>query len=455
MKQKLAYKMLFPLLIIFILTLVVNMSTTARLQDIRSSSKELLMSDVQISEKVKNTLEQNVNDISKTLTTNGIISSFQLLMVIITILVTLFMIVKPLNKIKHQLDNMVNSIENNQGDLKSRISTNLKDEVGALVLGINLLLEQLNAIMIHIKEQSDNLDNSSENISSSVDNSIEKTNILFTNANILKEEIQTIADEIKAIYDNMVTLNKNNEKTSQLSTSCMEYAQNMKQRANSIDTIVQESKKQSENITSSLKVNLEKSLEESKNVNNINSLIDDILGITSQTNLLALNASIEAARAGEAGKGFAVVADEIRKLSDDSRNAVDGIQKISAVIIHSVNNLSDDANKLLDYLSDNVIKDYDKFADVSNQYLKDSHQIEEIMVNLNSSAANSLELSDNINEKLKTISDITDRESSKVIELSETIEEMVSDIDEIKEFASANEKVSTDLKGEISKFKGI
>ena len=399
MKQKLAYKMLFPLLIIFILTLVVNMSTTSRLQDIRSSSKELLMSNVQISEEVKNTLEQNIKDISKTLKTNGIISSCQLIMVIITILITLFMIVKPLNKIKHQLDNMVNSIENNQVDLKSRISTNLKDEVGALVLGINLLLEQLNAIMIHIKEQSDNLDNSSENISSSVDNSIEKTNILFTNANVLKEEIQTIADEIKAIYDNMGTLNKNNEKTSQLSNSCMEYAQNMKQRANSIDTIVQESKKQSEDITSSLKINLEKSLEESKNVNNINSLIDDILGITSQTNLLALNASIEAARAGEAGKGFAVVADEIRKLSDDSRNAVDGIQKISAVIIHSVTNLSDDANKLLNYLSDNVIKDYDKFADVSNQYLKDSHQIEEIMVKLNSSATNSLELSDNINEK--------------------------------------------------------
>ena len=54
------------------------------------------------------------------------------------------------------------------------------------------------------------------------------------------------------------------------------------------------------------------------NVDKINELTNDILGISSQTNLLALNASIEAARAGEAGRGFAVVADQIGKLATDS-----------------------------------------------------------------------------------------------------------------------------------------
>ena len=46
-------------------------------------------------------------------------------------------------------------------------------------------------------------------------------------------------------------------------------------------------------------------------------------GIAKQTNMLSLNATIEAARAGEAGRGFAVVAQEVRKLANDTRNAIE------------------------------------------------------------------------------------------------------------------------------------
>lgn len=74
--------------------------------------------------------------------------------------------------------------------------------------------------------------------------------------------------------------------------------------------------------------------------NDTSEILEFIKGIATQTNLLGLNAAIEAARAGESGRGFAVVAGQVRKLSDQSQEAVKNIEKILDEMNNSVNEIN-------------------------------------------------------------------------------------------------------------------
>lgn len=149
---------------------------------------------------------------------------------------------------------------------------------------------------------------------------------------------------------------------------------------------------------------LEKAIADSQRVKEIDTLTEEILSISAQTNMLALNASIEAARAGEAGKGFAVVAEEIRQLADNSRQAVDKIRQVTGSVIQNVAFLSENSEKLLEFMNGNVMEDYRRMTEIAEIYQKDASFYYDISGEL---GVSSEEMSASMDEINKSITAIT------------------------------------------------
>lgn len=365
------------------------------------------------------------------------------------------MIVSPIKKVSGELEEIVDGIRHDNGDLTVRIKIRSNDEIGQMASGINAFLEVLQSYMIKMRHDSDVLMASIEKITREADES----NKNITNVSSSTEELAASMEEVSATIQQIVNGSSQVvDKVQGMSTSADEgvtMVTDIKKRAGTMrqETIV--SKQSATDMFRNMGEVLVVSVEESRSVGQIQNLTDDILSIASQTNLLALNASIEAARAGEAGKGFAVVADEIRVLAENSSNTANRIQEISNVVIAAVEQLSDNAKKMLDYVDKNVMKDYDAFVGIANQYQQDAEKMEEIFTEFATQATGMAESMKFMDTNMTYMATTIDESTTAVSTVAEDASGLVGAMMEIQNEIENNRKISEEMDAQVKRFRKL
>ncbi len=364
-------------------------------------------------------------------------------------------IAKPARSARVQLDDIVNNIQQGKGDLTQRVDVKTKDEIGQLVQGINGFIENLQRLMQSMKMQSAQLMSSVDAVGIQVDDS----NQSAMNVSAATQELAASMQEVSATLV-QITHGSDNvlEQVLEMSKGAAdgtETVNGIKKRAQKMQKETVESKDVAVEMIGDVGENLSQAVEESRSVKQIGDLTGNILDIANQTNLLALNASIEAARAGEAGKGFAVVADEIRKLADNSKETANDIQNISVIVMDAVEKLTEYSTKMLEFVKADVIKDYDSFVEIVNQYEKDAEQMRYIFEDFSNKANEIANTMDGMNSGINNISVTVDESARGVAGVAEDAGMLVVAMSHIQKESSNNHAISKELENEVERFEKV
>lgn len=295
---------------------------------------------------------------------------------------------------------------NNQQKLDNIKEAQSRTEI--LLANISSMSQQMQAGMEEIYEKIDALNDSS-----------------IATKDAMTEVRCGTSQTAEAVQNQMSQTGEIGNKVDVVSTAAEEIGQNMEltldvlEHANKevdvLVTQVENSVKEGAEVAAKLET-LDQYIEE------MQSIVELINGITSQTNLLALNASIEAQRAGEAGRGFAVVAKEITEMANQTKDATVHIRQLIGNISGSITEVVRDVREMISAINDekqSTESTVENFSNIQSNTLEIKKNIGQLNTNIEElKSAN-----EQIVESIETISAISEEVSAHANETMEAQEE--------------------------------
>ncbi len=361
-------------------------------------------------------------------------------------------VTKPIKLLSKSVNQMIEDLEAGHADLSMRMPVKTKDEIAMLGKGINTFIESLENVISTIVANTDQL----KSVVGHVADSVAKSNESVTDVSAVMEELAASMEEVSAtiesVNQHVVSINDEVTHISNTSDKIYEYAGEMRERADALETKSVDNKNNTNEMMASILAELNTAIENSKSVNRVNELTNEILNISSQTNLLALNASIEAARAGEAGKGFAVVADEIRQLADSSRETANNIQEINNIVVRAVNELAKNSKTIVDYINETVLPDYDGYVDSGKQYSEDANMLNNAMNEFNEKTDHLREVMNDLNVAMRDISTAIDESAKGISTAASEAGGLVEEMGLVSSAMDDNTAVAAALEEQTARF---
>lgn len=287
-----------------------------------------------------------------------------------------------------------------------------KDETGRMAISLHNMRKNLREMVGNIRHVYTDLRNTTEQLSDTTKRVREMSSVNTDTTQELAAAMEETAATMETVNTTVSDIKERATDIERYSKEGRESSVEVKERAGQLKLKTQAASEKTVQMYENVQQKTEAAMEQAKAVEKINQFTQAILEISSQTNLLALNASIEAARAGEAGKGFAVVAGEIGTLAAQTSTTVGSINEIIAEVNQAVANMTGCLKESTDFLEQTVLKDYEDFMGVADQYTKDATVFDDDMSaisgQINTLLSSIVEIADAMQGVSSTVSEAAD-----------------------------------------------
>lgn len=446
------WKVTLPIGLLALLLLITCMQSNIATNMMMEKSVKISEHLLELTPEVLNLLEEQNQLFEGMKASNTAKLVIAVLATALVVSVAVFGVLRPLLNMNGKLQRMIADIGEGKGDLTERVPVTGNDEIGQLAGGINAFIGTLQQTMGQVIVSSDKLHGVVEKVVGKVAGVNASSMDISANMQELSATMEEISASVATIRENTGNADEKVDILTEATKELVCYADEMQKRAEALERKAIENKANTGSIVTENIAKLHRAIEDSKKVERINALTDEILQISGQTNLLALNASIEAARAGEAGKGFAVVADEIRVLADSSRKTADNIQEINKLVIAAVQELTNCANGIVNYINEAILPDYDGFVDSGKRYNEDAVHVNQIVTEFHQMAEELLQRVDEIDRTVNGIATAIDESARSVTDVTEHTNTLVTDINTVTDEMEENKAIADVLRTETERF---
>lgn len=314
-------------------------------------------------------------------------------------------------------------------------------------------------VITPIKGTVDTLQDSSEKLDGVAGEVLKRTRTSGKSAEGLSSLADSLSMAIVKVANNAANINNSASDikidVQDMASECsaiMEYSSAMKERANEMEASAQTNTDVIRKKASNILEVLGEAIENSRSVDQVNSLTNEIVAIASTTNLIALNASVEAMRAGDAGNGFAVVANEIKSLADSCGETAGRIQEVNEVVTKAVHNLSRHSQDMADYLSGTILKEFQEFVHSGRQYKEDADYVQEMIGAFNDRTDRLRNSMTEIADSIGSITKALDEGASGITGVAGSTKSLVDDMADITGRMDVNREIVEELKKQMQVF---